>query len=164
DGALTYRGNLSSPEGTIADGDYTNLQTSPSFVNRVATIESMSVSAFGGSLTAKGNYDMRESTPRFAGTTNVKPMDLTQIFRAVRPSAPQNIRGAINMDLDLTGAGKDWYAIQNALKGKGKAEVVNGALIEDNWAERSISRSAGGHCLDEVLPSVLCGERSAMVV
>src|SRR6266705_2961531 len=85
DGALTYRGNLSSPEGTIADGDYTNLQTSTSFVNRVATIESMSVSAFGGSLTAKGNYDMRESTPCFAATTNVKAMDLTQIFRAVRP-------------------------------------------------------------------------------
>src|SRR5436305_3495749 len=54
DGALTYRGNLSSPEGTIADGDYTNLQTSTSFVNRVATIESMSVSAFGGSAHGKG--------------------------------------------------------------------------------------------------------------
>jgi len=54
DGALTYRGNLSSPEGTIADGDYTNLQTSTSFVNRVATIESLSVAAFGGSAHGKG--------------------------------------------------------------------------------------------------------------
>ena len=143
DGALTYRGNVNSPAGTIADGDYTNLQTSASFVNRVATIESMNVSAFGGSLTAKGNYDMRESNPRFAATTNVKAMDLTQIFRAMRPSAPQNIRGAINMDLDLTGAGKDWNSIQNALKGKGKAEVVNGALVDINLAESVLSGATG---------------------
>jgi len=143
DGVLTYRGTIGSPGGTIADGDYTDLKTSVSFVNRVANIESLSVAAFGGSLTAKGNYDMRESTPRFAATTNVKAMDLTQIFRAVRPSAPQNIRGAINMDLDLTGAGKDWNTIQNALKGKGKTEVVNGALVDVNLAESVLSGAAG---------------------
>jgi len=72
DGALTYGGNLSSPGGTIADGDYTDLQTSASLVGRVATIESLSLGAFGGSLKAKGSYDMRETTPRFAATTTVQ--------------------------------------------------------------------------------------------
>ncbi len=47
------------------------------------------------------------------------------------------------MDLDLTGAGKDWNAIQNALKGKGKAEVVNGALVDVNLAESVLSGAAG---------------------
>jgi AsmA-like C-terminal region len=143
DGVLTYRGKLSSAEGTIADGDYRELQASASFVNRVATIESLSVSAFGGSLTAKGNYDMRDSTPRFAATTVVKAMDLTQIFRSIRPSAPQNIRGLVNADLDLTGTGKDWNTIQNALKGKGKAEVVNGALVDINLADSVLSGATG---------------------
>src|SRR5438552_9034508 len=45
------------------------------------------------------------------------------------------------MDLDLTGAGKDWNAIQNALKGKGKTEVVNGALVDVNLAESAQVRS-----------------------
>jgi hypothetical protein len=143
DGALTYRGNVSSPGGTIADGDYTDLKSSASFVNRVATIESLSVAAFGGSLTAKGNYDMRENIPRFAATTTVKAMDLTQIFRSMLPSAPQNIRGLINMDLDLTGAGKEWNAIQKALKGQGKAEVTNGALLDINLAESVLSGATG---------------------
>ena len=143
DGALSYRGNLSSVGGTIADGDYTDLQSSISLANRVATIESLSLGAFSGSLKGRGRYDMRETTPRFAATTNVKSMDLTQIFRSMLPSAPQNIRGLINMDLDITGAGKEWDSIQKALKGQGKAEVVNGALLDVNLAESVLSGATG---------------------
>jgi uncharacterized protein involved in outer membrane biogenesis len=57
--------------------------------------------------------------------------------------ANQNIRGAINMDLDLTGASKDGNAIQNALKGKAKAEVINGALVDINLAESVLSGATG---------------------
>jgi AsmA protein len=143
DGALTYRGNLNSLGGTIADGDYTDLQSLISFTGNVATIESLSFGAFGGSLKGRGRYDMRETTPRFAATTAVKGMDLTQIFRSMLPSAPQNIRGLIDMDLDLTGAGKEWESIQKALKGKGKAEVINGALLNVNLAESVLSGATG---------------------
>ena len=144
DGTLTSRGNFSSTSGTIADGDYKDLQTNASLVDRVATIENLSLGAFGGSLKAKGRYDMRESTPRFDTTANVKAMDLTQIFRAFVPTAPQNIRGLIDMDLDVTGSGSKWNVIQKTLKGQGKAEVVNGALIDMNLAESVISNVPGG--------------------
>jgi AsmA protein len=140
-GVLTHRGNLNSPTGTIADGDYTNLQTSTSFANRVLTIESLSLGAFGGALSARGRYDMRESTPRFAATTNVKGMDLTQIFRSLLPSAPQNIQGQLNMDLDVTGAGKERETIQKALKGQGRAEVLNGVLLDVNLADSVLSNT-----------------------
>jgi uncharacterized protein involved in outer membrane biogenesis len=70
-------------------------------------------------------------------------MDLTQIFRSMLPSAPQNIRGLLNMDLDITGAGKEWNAIQKALKGQGKAEVTNGALHDINLAESVLSGATG---------------------
>ncbi len=144
DGALTSRGNFSSASGTIADGDYRDLQTNASLVDRVATIEKLSLGAFGGSLKAKGRYDMRESTPRFDTTANVTAMDLTQIFRAFVPTAPQNIRGLIDMDLDVTGSGSDWDVIQKTLKGQGKAEVVNGALIDVNLAESVMSNVPSG--------------------
>lgn len=143
DGALIYRGNLSSPGGTIADGDYTNLQASASFAGNVATLESLTLRAFGGSLKAKGRYDMRETTPRFAAASTVKAMDLTQIFRSLLPSAPQNIRGLIDMELDVTGAGREWETIQKALKGQGKAEVINGALLGVNLAEGVLSGATG---------------------
>lgn len=141
-GALSYRGNLNSPGGTILDGDYTDLQTTVSFAGRVVTIESLRLNTFNGSLTAKGKYDMRETTPRFAATTTVKGMDLTQILQATSRSA-HNIRGSIDMDLDITGAGKDWNTIQKALKGQGKAEVINGALLDVNLAESVLSGATG---------------------
>jgi uncharacterized protein involved in outer membrane biogenesis len=125
----------------------------PLLVGRVATIESLSLGAFGGSLKAKGSYDMRETTPRFAATTTVKAMDLTQIFRSMLPSAPQNIRGLINMDLDITGAGKEWNAIQQALKGQGKAEVINGALLDINLAESVLSGATGTSGVANFVPA-----------
>jgi AsmA protein len=144
DGAVTARGNFTSASGIIADGDYKELQTAASLADKVATIESLSVGAFGGALKAKGRYDMRETTPRFAAVANVKAMDLTQIFHAFVPAAPQNIRGLIDMDLDLTGSGKEWSAIQKTLKGNGKAEVANGALLDMNLAESVMSNIPGG--------------------
>jgi hypothetical protein len=96
---------------------------------------------------------MRESTPRFAATTGVKGMDLTQIFHSLLPSAPQNIRGTVNMDLNVTGAGNDWNAIQNALKGKGKAEVLNGALLDVNLADRVLSGVTGAPGAGALVPA-----------
>jgi AsmA protein len=138
-GALTHSGSLSSPSGTIADEDYTNLQTTPSLSGDVLTIESLSFGAFGGSLTAKGRYDMRDSTPRFAAVTSLKSMDLTQIFNSLVPTAPRNIRGRINLDLNITGAGKDWEIMEKTLQGQGKMEVINGALLDVNLAESVLS-------------------------
>jgi AsmA protein len=137
-GALTYRGTLSSPSGTVADADYKDLQASTSFAGRVATIESLSLGAFGGSLTAKGRYDMREGTPRFGATTNVKAMDLTQIFSSLG-TGPRNIQGRINLDLDINGAGKDWQVIEKTLRGQSKFNVIDGALLDVNLAESVLS-------------------------
>jgi AsmA protein len=144
DGAATARGYFTSASGTIVDGDYKDLQTSTSLVDRVATIESLSLGAFGGSLKAKGRYDMREATPHFAATTNIKGMDVTQMSHAFAPTGKQNVRGQIDMDLDVTGAGKEWDAIQKSLKGEGKAEVTNGALLDLNLAESVMSNIPGG--------------------
>lgn len=152
-GALVYRGNVNSSGGTIADGDYTNLQSALSFAGSVATIDSLSLGAFGGSLKATGRYDMRESTPRFAADTTIQRMDLTQIFNSFVPSAPQNIRGLINMTLDVTGSGKESDSIQKSLKGQGNAEVIDGALLDVNLAESVLGGVTGIPGIVNLIPS-----------
>ncbi|HET8562521.1 MAG TPA: AsmA family protein [Candidatus Binatia bacterium] len=152
-GALSFRGNLSSPKGTVVDGDYTDLKSTTSFAGRVMTIESLSLGAFGGSLNGSGRYDMRDSVPRFAATTNIKGMDLTQIFHSLLPSAPKNLEGLINMDLDVTGAGKEWEAIKKALKGQGKAEVLKGKLLDVNLAENVLSGATGIPGVANLIPA-----------
>jgi len=144
DGAVTARGNFGSSGGTIADGDYKDLLTVASLAGKVATIESLSLDAFGGALKAKGSYDMREDVPRFAAVASVKAMDLTEMSRAFVPAAPRNIRGLIDMDVDLTGSGREWSVIQKTLKGTGKAEVANGALLDMNLSESVMSNIPGG--------------------
>src|SRR5581483_2413869 len=144
DGAVTSRGNFTSSGGTIADSDFKNIQTSVSFAERIATIESFSADAFSGNVKAKGHYDMREATPRFALTANVKAVDVAALSNAISPSAPKNLRGFLDMDLDVTGAGKSWDAIQDALKGQAKMEVKNGALLDVNLAESMFSNVPGG--------------------
>jgi len=150
DGAVTSRGNFASASGTIADGDYKNLQTAIAFVDRVATIESLTVDAFNGNLKAKGRYDMRQATPQFAAVANIREMDVTQIKNAFFPTAPQNMRGVVDMDADVTGNGKEWSVIQQSLKGQAKAEVKNGALIDVNLAESVMGKVPGGV---EIVPS-----------
>jgi AsmA protein len=142
-GAVNVRGNLDSSAGTLGGGDYTNLRTAVSLAGRVATIESLSLNAFGGSLKGKGRYDTRESPPRFTAITTIDAMDLTEIFRALLPSAPQNLRGRIHMDLDVTGVGQEWSTIEKTLKGQGKAEVVNGELLDVNLAESVLGDASG---------------------
>ncbi|HEX9444762.1 MAG TPA: AsmA family protein [Candidatus Binatia bacterium] len=138
-GAVTSRGNFTSPGGAIADGDYKDLKTTVALADRVATIDSLTLGAFAGGLAAKGRYDMRETVPRFGGTVNVKAMDVTELSRAFAPGKAQNVRGLIDMDLDVTGSGKGWDAIQKSLKGQAKAEVKNGALVDVNLAESVMS-------------------------
>jgi AsmA protein len=152
-GALGFRGNIDSDGGTIADADFTKLQSTISYADSVATIESLSLGAFAGSLKATGRYDMRQSTPRFAADATVQKMDLTQIFSSFVPSAPQNIRGLVDMSLDLTGSGKEWDSIQKSLKGRGKAEVVNGALLDVNLAESVLGGATGIPGIVNLIPA-----------
>jgi uncharacterized protein involved in outer membrane biogenesis len=66
-------------------------------------------------------------------------MDVSQMSRAFAPSKAQNVRGLVDMDLDVTGAGKDWETIQKSLKGTARAEVKNGALLDVNLADSVMS-------------------------
>jgi uncharacterized protein involved in outer membrane biogenesis len=150
DGAITSRGNFTSGAGTLNDGDYKNLQTTVALADKVANVDTLSMDAFNGNLKAKARYDMREATPRFAATANVRAMDLTQLSQAFAPNSKQNVRGAIDMDLDITGAGKEWNDIQQSLKGNAKAEVKNGALLDVNLAEAVMGNVPGGV---EIVPS-----------
>lgn len=139
DGAVASRGSFTSSGGSIADGDYKDLKTTVALADRVATIDSLTLGAFAGALSAKGRYDMREAAPRFGGTVSLKGMDLTQMFRAFAPTSTQNVRGLVDADLDVTGAGKEWDAIQKSLKGTARAEVKNGALVDVNLADSVMS-------------------------
>ncbi|MCI0484676.1 MAG: AsmA family protein [candidate division NC10 bacterium] len=138
-GIFSSQGKISSARGTINDINYTDLQAAFSMAGQVVTIDSFALKALKGSLQGRGQYDMRESTPRFTATTQVRDVDLAELLHWAAPAAPRHLRGGINLDMNLAGSGNRWEEIQRSLSGKGQAEIMRGALLDVNLAESTLA-------------------------
>ncbi len=142
-GLFFYQGKLSSTQGRIAEVPYTDLQTTLSLTPQAAAVSGLSLRALGGSLKGQGRYELSQTPPSFAWTSQVQDLNLTELFRLVLSQAPQHIRGRANLDLDLAGRGRSWEEIKPSLKGQGKARVVEGALLQVNLAEGVLAGITG---------------------
>jgi len=138
-GMFSSRGTISSARGTINDVNYADLQAAFSMAGQVVNIDSFALKALNGSLQGRGQYDMRESTPRFTATTQVRGFDLAELLGWAAPAAPRHLRGGINLDLNLAGSGNRWEEIQRTLSGQGQAEIMRGALLDVNVAESTLA-------------------------
>jgi len=143
DGSAVYQGRFLSGRGTVADIDYTQLEALVSVANQVLTIQSLKLRAYNGTLQGQGRYDFREVPPRFTLTSQLRDVDVSQLFHAPSATATKYIRGGANLDLNLAGSGDQWEDIQRTLTGQGKAEVVKGALLDVNIAESALTGLTG---------------------
>ncbi len=142
-GSLSYQGSFSSAQGTVSDIDYTDLQTAISLTDQVATIKDLKLRVFDGLFQANGRYNLRESPPQFTLAPRIQGLNLTQFFRIILSAAQQHIQGRANLGLQLAGSGEEWRTIEPSLRGKGRAVVVQGALLNINIAEGVLSGVTG---------------------
>ncbi|MFQ5848528.1 MAG: AsmA family protein [Candidatus Methylomirabilales bacterium] len=142
-GSLAYRGKFSSARGTVSDVNYTDLRALVSMAGQVVTIDRFSLRALNGTLQGQGRYDLRKSPPRFTLTSQVRGMNLAELFRYAAPATPQHVRGGVNLDLKLAGSGNQWQDIQRSLTGQGQAEVVKGAILDVNIAQSALTGLTG---------------------
>jgi hypothetical protein len=94
-------------------------------------------------LQGSGRYDLREASPQFTLASQGQGLGLSQIFRSLHLTAPQFIQGRVNVDLQVAGRGEEWEEIRHALQGRGRVEVVEGALRDINIAEGVLSGVTG---------------------
>ena len=142
-GSLVARGKVSSPRGTISDVEYTDLQALLSLADRVVTIDSLALRAYGGSLQGRGEYDLRKTPPRFTLTSQIRGMEIGQLLGAWSDVTAKQLRGGVNLDVNLAGNGTGWEEIQRGLSGQGTAEIVRGALVDTNIADSALAGLAG---------------------
>jgi len=142
-GNLNYQGKLTSGQGSLYNVKYKNLGAGLVLENNVAKIREFRVKALNGSLEAQGTYSFRNPVPSFSLSSKVRGLDLKELYRSLDPKAPQDIQGSLNADLKVSGSGKDWSEIEPRLRGEGKAEVLEGALLNFNLAEGTISGITG---------------------
>jgi hypothetical protein len=130
-----FRGTIRSPSGRLRNVDYQALQADLGLQNDVATLDAVSVRAFGGTATANGRYDMRNAqAPAFDLRTNVATVALQPLLDGWFPDAAGKIEGTLDANLTLGGSGDGWETIKRTLRGNGRAAVTNGALKGVNVA------------------------------
>ncbi|MGE0683701.1 MAG: AsmA-like C-terminal region-containing protein, partial [Candidatus Binatia bacterium] len=141
--SLMYKGDLSSAQGVLSQVAYSNFHTAVSMEAQVVNIENASLQAFGGSVQGKGRYAFQQTPPEFSLTSQIRGVNLTELFRSTLTTAPQHIEGQANLDLALSGSGQGWEELKPSLHGQGRAEVSQGALLNVNIAEGVLSGVTG---------------------
>ena len=154
-GDMVYQGQLSSADGTLYNVAYKALDTTLSLAEKVANIRNLRVNALSGSMQMEGEYSFKEPVPRFAVATNVKGIDVKELYIALDAKAERDIRGKLNADMKLAGNGKTWEEMKPNLRGQGEAEVIQGALLNFNVAEGALTGITGIPGLANIIsPSV----------
>ncbi len=152
---MAYQGKLSSANGTLYNVAYKGLDATLSLADKVANIRSLRVDALSGSVQVEGEYSYKEPVPRFAVASKVLGIDVKELYSALDPKAERDIRGRMNAEMKLSGSGKNWEAIKPTLRGQGQAEVLQGALLNFNIAEGTLSGITGVPGLTNVISPAL---------
>jgi hypothetical protein len=142
-GTLTYRGNLSSTQGTLYKINYKDLGTNLVLENKVASIRNLRLNALSGSLQADGQYAFNSAIPQFSVVSKAQGLDLKELYRTLDPQGTHDIQGRLNADMKIAGSGKEWNEIKPSLRGQGQAEVLQGALLDFNVADNVLSSITG---------------------
>ena len=136
---ILHAGTASSPSGTVANVDYRNMTAVIASTEDKIVIEKFSADALGGKLEGTGTFEPNKTPPRFEMETRVRQVNVAEYFKYKVESLPKFIEGTIDLDLGLSGAGKEWKEISPTLSGQGGALVVQGALLNLNIANELLT-------------------------
>lgn len=142
-GTATFQGRLASTEGTLYKVGYKGLDATLSVAEKVATIRSLRVNALNGVLQVEGEYAFHDPLPRFSLASKIRGIDLKELYTALDAKAERDIRGQLNADMKVSGSGQKWDEMKSTLRGQGEAEVVQGAVLNFNIAESTLSGITG---------------------
>lgn len=141
--AMGYEGKVGSADGTLYNVAYKGLDATLTLADKVANIRNLKVNALSGAVQLQGEYSFKEPVPRFSVASKFHGVDVKELYTALDPKAERDVRGRLNADMKLSGAGKNWEEIKPALRGQGEAEVVQGALLNCNIADSALGGITG---------------------
>ena len=147
------RATARSDTGRVGGADYEGLAAEFTLQNRVATIEKLRASLFGGDLDVSGRYDMRKpERPSFDVKTTLASMRLERLLSVRSPKAAESIQGQLDGNLALAGAGSGWEQLERTLSGNGSVQVADGILKDVNLADAALKGVTGVPALANLLP------------
>jgi AsmA protein len=125
---------LRSPAGSAGGVDYRDLALDLRLANQRVEISRLSVSAFDGTLTATGSYDLKGTQPRFDLKTQADGIRVEKALASQIPGSGDRLTGGLGASLELRGVGSTWEQIKPTLTGRGSVAIRDGVLREFNPA------------------------------
>jgi len=148
------RGTIESSSGTVGVVEYSSLTGAYTLAGKKATLENFQLHAYDGTLTGRGTVVLDPEAPSFELKTQARGCDVAQALNKIPSGLRKHLRGRANMDLTVSGKGKDWASVQLTLSGVGLAELFDGALIDLNILNSvldEVSRATGQNALSQGL-------------
>ncbi len=135
---------LRSTGGNLRDVAYRTLEARASLRDQKLTFERLTLSAFDGSITGAGSYDMaKPDAPAFRFRGKVDGIDVGALVAHFGVGRALQMAGRLHATLDLNGSGSEWEVIRQALTGNGALEVADGVLKGINIAESVLGNLTG---------------------
>jgi uncharacterized protein involved in outer membrane biogenesis len=137
------RGEATVASGSIANIDVQNLKASYALVGKETRIEHFEVQTLEGTISGSGVMATKGGVPTFDFKTKASNLSILAFLDRLPPATAKFLRGRASLDLNVSGAGKEWPDIQKSVSGSGVAELFDGALVDFNLFSSVVDQISG---------------------
>lgn len=141
-GGFDVRGRLRVKEGTFQKTDFRNLLVAGEMKSGQVKITQFTCAAFKGTVEGDGSFDMARDPSPFRMKAKVTEVDVDTLVNAFT-SSKEVLKGKLNGDVTLGGAGLSSDTLKKNLTGTGKVQVKEGELPWLNLINRLVQALGG---------------------
>jgi uncharacterized protein involved in outer membrane biogenesis len=137
------RSELTVETGLVRGVEFAALKATARYVGGRATLDPMSLRAYGGRLEGKGRYESRDNAESvFSFDLRAEDIDAAEIA-STGTTGGSLIEGTVDGRLIATGRGEAWETVRTTLDGNGSFSISGGKIRDVNLAEEVLQGITG---------------------
>ncbi len=141
-GGLDARGKLRIKEGTFQGTDFRNLLVVGEMRGGVVRLTQFTCAAFKGTVEGDGSFDIADDPSPFRLKAKVTDVDVDTLVNAFS-SSKNTLKGKLNGDVTLGGAGLSFDTLKKNLSGNGTVQIKDGEIPWLNLINRLVQALGG---------------------
>lgn len=141
-GGFDARGRLRIKEGTFQGTDFRNLLVTGEMKGGEVKITQFTCAAFKGTVEGDGSFDMAHDPSPFRMKAKVTEVDVDTLVNAFS-SSKDVLKGKLNGEVELGGAGLSFDTLKKSLTGDGKVHIKDGEIPWLNLINRLVQALGG---------------------
>ncbi|MGO9604516.1 MAG: AsmA-like C-terminal region-containing protein [Candidatus Binataceae bacterium] len=153
---------ITSPGGKLNGAAYSNLDLTASYAANRLVANPLKIAVCSGNIVATATIVTNPKT-RFDVVAKMSNLDVQQGLDALDPGVPHRLRGRLNGNVAITGAGRDWKAIRPSLNGSGSLVLTNGKVAGLNIVSAAINQIASAPGVSQLVNATFRSSHQGML-